>query len=56
MTLFIIKGHTTDVTSTIESMQIEHQAIEKAKEGDNIGIEVTEKVRIKDKVFKVTEP
>ena len=50
-----IKGHTTDFTTTITSMQIEHDNIEKAKKGDAIGIKVSEKVRQHDKVFKVTE-
>jgi len=50
-----IKGHTTDLVTTIDSMQIEHDIVEKAKKGDAIGIRVTEKVREHDKVFKVTE-
>ena len=50
-----ITGHTTDFTTTIESMQIEHDMVEKAKKGDSIGIKVSEKVREHDKVFKVTE-
>lgn len=49
------KGHTTDFTQTIESMQIEHQQIEKAKVGDSIGIKVKERVRKHDKVYKVIE-
>ncbi len=50
-----IKGHTTDVTTTIESMQIEHDSVKKAGKGDDVGIEVGEKVRDHDKVFKVVE-
>ena len=50
-----IKGHTTDLSTTIDSMQIEHETVPKAKKGDAIGIRVTEKVREHDKVFKVTE-
>lgn len=50
-----IKGHTTDCTTTIESMQIEHDSVEKAKKGDPIGIKVVERVREHDKVFKVTD-
>jgi translation initiation factor IF-2 len=49
-----IKGSTTDFTATVESIQIEHQTVEKAKKGDDIGIKLSDKVRQKDKVFKVT--
>ncbi len=49
-----IKGHTTDITTTIGSMQIEHTKIEKAKAGDSIGTKVPAKVRPQDKVYKVT--
>ncbi len=51
-----IKGHTSDVTTVIASMQIEHTKIEKAKAGDSIGTKVPSKVRPQDKVFRVTEP
>jgi len=49
-----IKGHTTDVSMKIESMQFEHNKIEKAKVGESAGVKVPAKVRIQDKVFKVT--
>jgi hypothetical protein len=45
-----IKGHTTDFTQKIDSMQIEHQSVLKAKKGDDIGIKVKEKVREHDVV------
>lgn len=46
-------GHTTDLTTTVESMQVEHDCIEKAKVGVAVGIKVAEKVREHDRVFKV---
>ena len=49
-----IKGHTTDINEKIQSLQIEHNAVENAKKGDSIGIKVTEKVRRKDKVYKIS--
>ena len=49
-----IKGHTTDLNDEIKSMQIEHDNVENAKKGDSIGIKVTDKVRRKDKVFKIS--
>ena len=47
------KGHTTDFEMDVESMQIEHESVQKAKAGDSIGIKVPEKVRQHDTVFKV---
>jgi len=47
------KGNTTDFETKVDSMQIEHESVQKVKAGDSIGIKVAEKVRIHDKVFKV---
>ncbi|MFC2024046.1 translation elongation factor-like protein [Chloroflexota bacterium] len=49
-----IKGHTTDLEQTIDSMQIDNASVSQAKAGDNIGIKVTERVRRGDTVYKVT--
>jgi len=49
-----IKGHTSDFTTTIESMQVEHEQVEHAKAGDNIGIKVPDHVREHDHVFVLT--
>jgi len=51
----LFRGHTTEFTQQVESMQVEHESVETAKEGDSIGIKVSEKVRSHDKVFKVVE-
>ena len=48
-----IKGHTTDFEQEIGSMQIEHNQIETAEKGQEIGLKVNEKVREHDKVYKV---
>ncbi len=49
------KGHTTDFTEEIQSMEIDNQAVEEAKAGDLVGIKVKERVRENDQVFKVTD-
>jgi putative protease len=49
------KGHTTDFTEVVISIEIEKQSVEKAQEGDLIGVKVKEKVRENDKVYKVIE-
>jgi len=46
-------GHTTDVESRVHSMQIELKSVTEAKKGDSVGIKVAEKVREKDKVYKI---
>ncbi len=46
-----IKGHTTDFTEKIGSMQIEKKSVKEAKKGDHVGIKVPEKVRPSDRVF-----
>jgi putative protease len=46
-------GHTTDFESRVHSMQIEHKSVTEAKKGDSVGIRVSEKVREKDKVYKI---
>lgn len=48
-----IKGHTTDVTATVESMQIEQDKITKGAKGQSVGIKIAGKAREHDKVFKV---
>jgi len=48
-------GHTTDFTDVVQSMQIEHEQVEEAKPGDSVGIKVSDRVRVHDKVFKVVE-
>lgn len=50
-----IKGSTTDLELTVESMQIERVNITEGKPGDLIGIKVLDRVRRGDKVYKVTE-
>lgn len=48
-----IKGHTSDFTQAVESMQIEHKNISEAGKGDVIGIKVVDKVHPHDKVYKI---
>ena len=50
-----IKGNTTDITETVSSIQMEHEMIETAKKGDDIGLKVSQKFRDGDKVFVVAD-
>lgn len=47
-----IKGHTTDFTQNVTSMQIEHVPITAAKKGDEIGLLVDSRVRVNDIVYR----
>jgi putative protease len=48
-----IKGHSTDFKQIVNSMQIEHKPVEKAKKGESIGMKVDSVVHEKDQVYKI---
>jgi hypothetical protein len=47
------KGHTSDFTQTIDSMQIDGKMVDEATVGQSIGLRVKEHARQHDHVFKV---
>jgi len=49
------KGHTTDFTEEISSMEIDNESVDEVKAGDLVGVKVKERVREGDKVYKVSE-
>jgi len=49
----VIKGPTTDLEQTVNSMQIEHENVKAAKAGQSIGLKVDERVRENDVVYKI---
>ena len=48
----IFRGFTTDLEHKVDSMQIEHDSVQEAKAGDQIGVKVSGKVRKNDRVYK----
>lgn len=48
----LIKGPTTDLEQAVESMQIEHENIQRAEAGQSIGLRVVQRVRERDMVYK----
>ena len=52
-TIRIIGGEGTDFEQTIDSMEVEHQKIQKAKKGESVGLKVGQKVREGYKVYKM---
>jgi putative protease len=51
----IIKGHTSQVELTVNSMQVHNAVVTEAKAGDPVGVKVPERVRKGDLVYKVIE-
>jgi translation elongation factor EF-1alpha len=47
-----IKGHTTDLVQSVDSMQVEHAPIEEAKPGDDVALHVDDHVREHDKIYR----
>ena len=50
-----VKGHTSDFTQQVDSMQIDNQPVETATAGQTIGLKVVEHAREHDLVFKVVD-
>jgi translation elongation factor EF-Tu-like GTPase len=47
-----IKGPTTDIEQTVDSMEIEHEKIKQATAGHSVGMKVKGRVRENDTVYK----
>jgi len=49
----LIKGPTTNLEQTVESMEIEHEKVQRAEAGQSIGLSVSDRVRENDVVYKI---
>jgi len=49
----LIKGPTTDIEQTVDSMEIEHVKVKQVEAGQSIGMKVKGRVREKDTVYKI---
>ena len=47
-------GATTDFEQDVTSMEVDNQSVEEARAGDLVGVQVKDRVRENDKVYKVT--
>ena len=47
-----IKGHTTDLVQTVDSMQVDHAAVQEGKPGDDVALHVDDHVRDHDKIYR----
>jgi translation initiation factor IF-2 len=48
-----IKGHTTDLTQRVDSMQVENESVETARPGQSVGIKLVDRARVHDEVYRV---
>lgn len=48
----IVGGEDTDFDQEIDSIEMDHKKLKKAKKGDSVGIKVSQKVREGYKVYK----
>ena len=46
-----VKGHTTDLVQPVESMEVEHAAVERAGPGDDVALKVNDHVREHDQIY-----
>ena len=46
-----VLGHTSDFGQTVESIEIEHEPVESAATGNQVGIQVRERARPHDEVY-----
>jgi translation elongation factor EF-1alpha len=48
----LVKGPATDFEQVVDSMQIEHENIQKAETGQSVGLKLAEHARERDLVYK----
>lgn len=48
-----IKGHTTDLKQTVTSLQVNHQPIQKARKGAEVGLKISDRARRGDRVYRL---
>lgn len=47
-----IKGHTTDLRQSVESMEVDHQSVQEAAAGQIFGLKVRDHVREHDQIYR----
>jgi len=50
-----LRGHTTDFYQRVNRMELDHVPVEVARAGQSVGVEITQRVREHDEVFKVSD-
>ena len=47
------RGHTTDFYQRIDHIELDHQSVESAAPGQEVGVQVSQRVREHDEVYRV---
>ena len=50
-----VQGHATDIVESVDSMELDHASIEAGGAGDDVAVKLSDRARVGDKVFLVTE-
>src|SRR5579883_2379104 len=48
-----VKGHTTDLTQRVEKLEVDHENVQSAAAGEAVGVQVADRVRPGDAVYKL---
>ena len=48
----VVKGPNTDFEQVVDSMQIEHENVQRGEKGQSVGLKVADRVRETDTVYK----
>jgi putative protease len=48
------RGHTTDFYQRVDRIELDHQPVESARAGQEVGVHVSQRVREHDEVFLVS--
>ncbi len=48
-----VQGPSTNLTQTVETMQIEHDTVKRAEKGQEVGVKLKDRARERDLVYKV---
>ena len=51
----LVRGHTADFVQRVKSIQIQHESVDVARRGAEVGIKVRRRCRRGDRVFRVLE-
>jgi putative protease len=47
-----IRGHTTDLVQTVDSLEVDHKPVDQAGPGDDVALRVDEHVREHDAIYR----
>lgn len=50
-----IRGHTTDFYQRVDRIERDHVAVESGSAGEEVGVQVSQRVREGDEVFRLSE-